>query len=179
MTFTIGSSGKPVADKTSTKVDVLSKFSYLETGSDRLQNNDDNDYEDSEMNEYDQMNEKFKDVDEIMGNTTKNGGITSITKTSRHDEDEKRLNAITESQRLQNNENNEDNQMNERLKDVNEIMGDPTKNGAGTLQIKTSKQNDQEKKVVRPHLIGYKKHNIELNVWNDLTSQGRSVVFAK
>jgi hypothetical protein len=96
-------------------VDVPSKFSYLETGSLRLEQNEEDDYEDNDMNEYDQMNDEFKDVDEV--------------------------------------------------------MGDRTKNGASTSQIKTVKLNGQ----TPSNLSGYKKRRIELDLGNDVTSQGTTI----
>ena len=114
-------SAKPVVDQTPQlhdDKDVLSKFSHLneETGGseEKLKNKVDDDYEDQEMNEYDQMNERFKDVDETMGNIANKKENTSQTKTSRQ----------------------------------------------------------KEKKTAQTR-IGSKRHSIELDLWNDVTSQGR------
>jgi hypothetical protein len=152
-------------------VDVPSKFSYLETGSLRLEQNEEDDYEDNDMNEYDQMNDEFKDVDEVMGDTTNNGTSTSQIKTVKLNDEKKELHAIIEPQRLKNNEDNEDNEMNEEFKDVDEVMGDTTKNGASTSQIKTVKLDGQ----TPSNLSGYKKRSIELDLGNDVTSQGTTI----
>ena len=152
-------------------VDVPSKFSYLETGSLRLEQNEEDDYEDNDMNEYDQMNEKFKDVDEVMRDTTNNGTSTSQIKTVKLNDEKKELHAIIEPQRLKNNEDNEDNEMNEEFKDVDEVMGDTTKNGASTSQIKTVKLDGQ----TPSNLSGNKKRSIELDLGNDVTSQGTTI----
>ena len=64
-------SSKPVSDNNQmlhyhTEVNFKKK-----SNEERFESNEDDDYEEKEMNEYDEMNEKFDDVNETMGEESK------------------------------------------------------------------------------------------------------------